>query len=63
MKGFDPKWCRWIQEFITRGNVEIRVNDDIDHYFQTVFRNMSLFFKLGKDYCKGTLYTLYCSIV
>jgi hypothetical protein len=31
MKGFDPKWCRWIQEFITRGNVEIRVNDDIDH--------------------------------
>jgi hypothetical protein len=35
MKGFDPKWCKWIQEFISRGSVGIRVNDDIGHYFQT----------------------------
>jgi hypothetical protein len=35
MKGFDPKWCRWIQEFISRGSVGIRVNEDIGHYFQT----------------------------
>jgi hypothetical protein len=35
MKGFDPKWCRWVQEFISRGSVGIRVNDDIGHYFQT----------------------------
>jgi hypothetical protein len=35
MKGFDPKWCRWIQEFISHGSVGIRVNDDIGHYFQT----------------------------
>jgi hypothetical protein len=35
MKGFDPKWCRWIQEFISRGSVGIRVNKDIGHYFQT----------------------------
>jgi hypothetical protein len=35
MKGFDPRWCRWIQEFISRGSVGIRVNDDIGHYFQT----------------------------
>jgi hypothetical protein len=35
MKGFDPKWCRWIQEFITRGSLGIKVNDDIGHYFQT----------------------------
>jgi hypothetical protein len=35
MKGFDPKWCKWIQEFITLGSVGIRVNDDIGHYFQT----------------------------
>jgi hypothetical protein len=35
MEGFDPKWCRWIQEFISRGSVGIRVNKDIGHYFQT----------------------------
>jgi hypothetical protein len=35
MEGFDPKWCKWIQEFISRGSVGIRVNDDIGHYFQT----------------------------
>jgi hypothetical protein len=35
MKGFDPKWCKWIQEFIRRGSVGIRVNEDIGHYFQT----------------------------
>jgi hypothetical protein len=34
IKGFDPKWCRWIQEFIARGSVGIRVNEDIEHYFQ-----------------------------
>jgi hypothetical protein len=35
MKGFDPKWCRWVHEFIRRGSVGIRVNDDIGHCFQT----------------------------
>jgi hypothetical protein len=35
MKGFDTKWCRWIQAFITRGSVGIKVNDDIGHHFQT----------------------------
>jgi hypothetical protein len=35
MKGFDPKWCKWIQDFVSRGSVGIRVNDDIGHYFQT----------------------------
>jgi hypothetical protein len=35
MKGFDPKWCRWIHDFVSRGSVGIRVNDDIGHYFQT----------------------------
>jgi hypothetical protein len=33
MKGFDPKWCKWIQEFNSHGIVGIRVNDDIGHYF------------------------------
>jgi hypothetical protein len=35
MTGFDPKWCKWIQEFITFESVGIRVNDDIENYFQT----------------------------
>jgi hypothetical protein len=35
MKGFDPKWCRRIHDFVSRGSVGIRVNDDIGHYFQT----------------------------
>jgi mannosylglycoprotein endo-beta-mannosidase len=35
MKGFDPKWCQWIENFITHGRVGIRFNDDIGHYFQT----------------------------
>ena len=35
MKGFSPKWCKWVENFITGGSVAIKVNDDIDHYFQT----------------------------
>jgi hypothetical protein len=35
MKGFDPKWCQWIQNFVSRVSVGIRVNDDIGHYFKT----------------------------
>jgi hypothetical protein len=35
MKGFDPTWCRWIQEFVSRFSIGIKVNDDIGHYFQT----------------------------
>ena len=35
MKGFHHKWCKWINEFVSRGSVGIRVNDDIGHYFQT----------------------------
>jgi hypothetical protein len=35
MKGFDPKWCKWIKGFVRRGSVGIKVNDKIGHYFQT----------------------------
>ena len=35
MKGFDPKWCQWINDYIKKGSVGIRVNDDIGHNFQT----------------------------
>jgi hypothetical protein len=35
MKGFDPKWCRWIHDFVSRGSVGIRVEEDTWHNFQT----------------------------
>jgi hypothetical protein len=35
MKGFLPKWCQWIQYFISKVNVGIKVYDDVGHYFQT----------------------------
>jgi hypothetical protein len=35
MKGFSPKWCRWIQNMVTGWSVGIKVNHDIGSYFQT----------------------------
>jgi hypothetical protein len=35
MKGFSEKWRQWINQFVTKGNVAIKVNDDIGRYFQT----------------------------
>jgi hypothetical protein len=35
IKGFDPKWCDWIKNFVEKGSVGIHVNNDIGHYFQT----------------------------
>jgi hypothetical protein len=35
MEGFDPIWCDWIENFVQGGSMEIHVNDDIGHYFQT----------------------------
>lgn len=35
MKGFSPKWCAWTENIVSRGNVAVKVNDDIGHYFQT----------------------------
>jgi hypothetical protein len=34
MKGFSPKWGRWIQNMVTGGSVGIKVNNDIGPYFQ-----------------------------
>jgi hypothetical protein len=36
MKCFLVKWCDWVTKFIQGGSVEIKVNDDIGHYFQTL---------------------------
>ena len=35
MKGCDPIWCQWIHQFVSRGSVGVKVNDDIGHFFQT----------------------------
>jgi hypothetical protein len=51
MKGFDRKWCKWINDFVTNGNVGIRVNDAIWYYFQT-----------QKGLQKDILFPRYCLI-
>src|SRR4051812_28557275 len=35
MKGFSPRWCRWVESFVSGGSVAIKVNDDVGNYFQT----------------------------
>ena len=35
MKGFPEKWCSWIQSFVSKGSVGVKVNDDIGKKFQT----------------------------
>jgi hypothetical protein len=34
IKGFSQKWCHWINQFISKGSVGVKVNDDIGVYFQ-----------------------------
>ena len=34
MKGFPDKWCKWIETFVSRGSVGIKVNDDVGKFFQ-----------------------------
>jgi hypothetical protein len=33
--GFNHNWCKWIENFASRGSVGVKMNDDIGHYFQT----------------------------
>jgi hypothetical protein len=35
MKGFSRKWCHWRDQFVSKGNVGVKVNDDMGRYFQT----------------------------
>ena len=35
MRGFAPKWCRWIESIVSGGSVGIKVNDDTGEFFQT----------------------------
>ena len=34
MKGFSSVWCKWIEEVVSRGNVGVKVNEEIGHNFQ-----------------------------
>ena len=35
MKGFPEKWCSWIESFVSKGSVGVKVNDNIGNFFQT----------------------------
>jgi hypothetical protein len=35
IKGFSEKWCTWIDQFVSKGSVAIKVNDNIGRYFQS----------------------------
>ncbi|WVZ80084.1 hypothetical protein U9M48_027590, partial [Paspalum notatum var. saurae] len=35
MKGFSPLLCQWIQQFVSKGSVAVKVNNDVGYYFQT----------------------------
>jgi hypothetical protein len=35
IKGFSQKWCHWINQFVSKGSVGVKVNDDVGRYFQT----------------------------
>jgi hypothetical protein len=48
MKGFDPKWCKWIHKFIICGSVGIRVHEISD-----------IISKQGRGYDKETIYITY----
>jgi hypothetical protein len=33
MKGFSKKWCLWINEFVSKGSVGIKVNNEVGRFF------------------------------
>ncbi|WVZ94415.1 hypothetical protein U9M48_040308, partial [Paspalum notatum var. saurae] len=35
MKRFSPLWCQWIQQFVSKGSVAVKVNNDVGRCFQT----------------------------
>lgn len=35
MKGFDSAWWQQVKSIVQGGNIGVKVNDDISHYFQT----------------------------
>jgi hypothetical protein len=35
MKAFSEKWCTWTDQFVSKGSVVVKVNDNIGRYFQS----------------------------
>jgi hypothetical protein len=35
MKGFSENWCLWTNEFVSKGSVGIKVNNEVGRFFQT----------------------------
>lgn len=35
IKGFTSQWRQQVASYVHGGSVAVKVNDDIDHYFQT----------------------------
>lgn len=35
MKGFDDKWCRWVELILKKGQVNIKINDQVGNNFET----------------------------
>jgi hypothetical protein len=33
IKGFSTKWCHWISQFVSKGSVGVKVNDNLGRYF------------------------------
>jgi hypothetical protein len=34
MKGFSDKWCHWINQFVCKVSVEVRVNENVGDTFK-----------------------------
>ncbi|WVZ49290.1 hypothetical protein U9M48_000659 [Paspalum notatum var. saurae] len=35
MKEFSPLWCQWIQDFVSKGSVAMKINNNVGRYFKT----------------------------
>uniref|UniRef100_A0A452XMY6 Reverse transcriptase domain-containing protein n=1 Tax=Aegilops tauschii subsp. strangulata TaxID=200361 RepID=A0A452XMY6_AEGTS len=35
MRGFDPKWCSWVEQILHNGTVSIKLNNCVGPYFQS----------------------------
>ena len=35
MKGFNQTWGSWVEQYVSKGSVSVKVNDDLGRYFQS----------------------------
>jgi hypothetical protein len=61
MKGFSPKWIKWVETFILGGSVAINVNDEIGHFpnkerpSSQICKILIIFFFLDRIPCRFSL--------